>query len=127
MNTDRGKLRFEKETEAIIGCAMEVLNTLGHGLIEKPYENAMVVEFGLRGIPCRQQERFKVTYKGVAVGEYIPDLIAYDSVIVEAKVVDCIGAADVGQIMNYMKITNLEVGLILNFKRPRLQWKRVIL
>src|SRR6266550_7974731 len=75
---DDGKLLFRAEIFQIVGCAIEVLNTLGHGLIEKPYENALV-EFGLRNIPLRQQPAFDVLYKGQKVGLFIPDLIAFDA------------------------------------------------
>ena len=106
---------------------MTVLNTLGPGLLEKPYENALVVEFGLQGILYEQQPRFNVEYKGVVVGEYVPDLIAFDGIVVDTKVVEKIGNLEMGQMINYLKITRLGVGLILNFKRPRLEWKRVVL
>jgi len=75
MNTDEHGLRYGEESRKIIGCAMTVLNTLDHGFLEKPYENALCVEFGLQGIPFVQQHRFDVVYKSVIVGEYIPDLI----------------------------------------------------
>ncbi|MDD4102976.1 MAG: GxxExxY protein, partial [Kiritimatiellae bacterium] len=75
MNTNEHELILKDEVFAVVSCAMEVLNTLGHGLLEKPYENALAVEFGLRNIPYFQQQRYNVTYKGVCVGEYIPDLI----------------------------------------------------
>jgi len=117
----------EDETRQIIGCAMEVLNGLGHGLLEKPYENALVVEFGLMGVPFKQQPRFDVIYKNVKVGEYIPDLIAFDRVVVDTKVIEKITDLEIGQILNYLKITGLKVGLILNFKRPKLEWKRIVL
>ena len=106
---------------------MEVLNTLGHGLLEKPYENALVVELGLRGVPCAQQPRYSIEYKGVTVGDYIPDLIVAGQVVVDTKVVQSIGDHELGQMLNYLRITRLEVGLILNFKRAKLQWKRVSL
>ncbi len=126
MNTDGHGLRFEQETGEIISCAFEVLNTLGHGLLEKPYENSLCVEFGLRGIPWQQQPRYDVLYKTVKVGEYIPDLIVFDFVVVDTKVIERITDHDLGQMLNYLKITGLPVGLILNFKRGRLEWKRVI-
>ncbi len=114
-------------TFAIIGCAMEVLNELGSGLNEKPYENALVVEFGLRGLPCAQQRRFSVTYKGVNVGDYIPDLIVDDAVVVDTKVIDRITDIERGQMLNYLRITGLKIGLIINCRRPKLEWERVIL
>jgi len=126
MNTDAHGLRFEVETAAIISCAFEVLNELGHGLIEKPYENSLCVEFGLRGIPFVQQPRYDVVYKTVRVGEYVPDLIVYGFVVVDTKVIERIGDHELGQMLNYLKITGHPVGLILNFKRGRLEWKRVI-
>ena len=106
---------------------MEVLNALGHGLLEKPYENALVVELGLRGIPCRQQARFPVTYKSIVVGEYIPDLIAFEEVIIETKTIDHITDIERGQVINYLKITGLRVGVILNFKHAKLEWERIVL
>lgn len=126
-NTDKHGLLYEDETHQIIGCAFEVLNTLGHGLPEKPYENALVVEFGLKNITLQQQARFPVIYKTVKVGEYIPDLIAFDKIVVDTKVIEKIGDSEMGQMINYLKITGLKVGLILNFKHPKLQWERIIL
>ena len=116
MNTDRHRFLFKEETHQIIGCAMEVINTLAHGLLEKPYENAMVVEFGLQNIPFQQQPRFDVLYKCVKVGEYIPDLIVFDHIVVDTKTIERITDHEKGQILNYLKITGLHTGLILNFK-----------
>jgi GxxExxY protein len=85
MDTNDEKLLLKEQVFQIVGCAIEVLNTLGHGLVEKPYENALVVEFGLRRIPFRQQPSFEVLYKGHKVGLFIPDLIAFEAVIVDTK------------------------------------------
>lgn len=126
MDEDLRKFPFGKETFEIIGCAMEVLNELGHGYLEKPYENAMTVEFRLRGIPHVQQRLYKILYKGEVVGDYIPDLIAFNAVVVDLKVIERIGNNEIGQMLNYLKATNLPVGLIINFKRPELEWKRVV-
>lgn len=117
---------WEEETSKIIGSAFEVLNNLGHGYVEKPYENALVVEFKLRGIPYLQQPRYEIDYKGENVGIYIPDLIAFDGVVIDAKVNEKITDHEIGQMLNYLKTTGLQIGLILNFKRSRLEWKRVI-
>ncbi|RKY09777.1 MAG: GxxExxY protein [Planctomycetota bacterium] len=105
---------------------MEVLNGLGHGLLEKPYENALVVELGLKNILVNQQSRYDLMYKGVQVGEYIPDLITHGKLVVETKVVERITNHELGQMMNYLKITGLKVGLILNFKHSKLEWKRIV-
>jgi len=74
MNTKSEKLLLKDEVFQVVGCAIEVLNTLGHGLVEKPYENALVVEFLLRKIPFRQQASFDVLYKGHKIGLFVPDL-----------------------------------------------------
>ncbi len=127
INANEREYPLKEEAFQIVGCAMEVLNELGHGLLEKPYENALVVEFGFKDIPVSQQQTYDVLYKGVCVGEYIPDLIVYDQIVVDTKVVEQIGDHEMGQMLNYLKITGLKVGLILNFKRAKLEWKRVVL
>jgi GxxExxY protein len=126
MNTN-GSLLFKEEVFQIVGCAFEVLNTLGHGLNEKLYENSLTVEFGLKGIPYRQQPRFPVDYKGHRVGEFVPDLIALGAVIVDAKVIDRITDHERGQMLNYLRICGLRVGVLLNFKHAKLEWERVVL
>ncbi len=121
------KLLLKDEVYQIVGCAIEVLNELGHGLIEKPYENALVVEFGLKRIPFVQQPRYEVRYKGVVVGEFVPDLIAFNAVVVDTKVIEAITDHERGQMLNYLKITGHKVGVILNFKRAKLEWERIVL
>jgi GxxExxY protein len=121
------KLLYKDEVFHIIGCAIEVLNTLGHGIVEKPYENALVVEFGLRNIPFRQQPIFDVLYKERTVGVFVPDLIAFDAVVVDTKVVDRITDHGRGLMLNYLRITKLRVGVILNFKHAKLGWERLVL
>ena len=120
-------MSLRDEVYRIVGAAMEVLNGLGHELHEKPYENALVVEFGLRGIPFAQQPGYDIVYKQVKVGEYVPDLIAFNAVVADAKVVDAITDHERGQMLNYLRITGHEVGIILNFKRAKLEWERVVL
>ena len=127
MNTDGHGLVSEDQTREIIGCAMEVTNVLGHGFLEKVYENALCVEMRLRGIAYRQQPHYDVLYKNELVGEYVPDLIVLDSVVVDAKTFDNITDHEIGQVLNYLKIAGFQVGLILNFKHAKLQWKRVVL
>jgi len=135
MNTDKtpdlqkgaGEALHKQETHEIIGCAFEVINELGHGLNEKCYENSLVVEFKRRGIAFDQQRRFEVLYKSERVGEFAPDLIAYSKVIVDAKVIERITDHERGQMLNYLRITKLRVGLLLNFKHPKLEWERFAL
>jgi len=121
------KLLLKDETHQILGCAFDVLNEIGHGFHEKVYENALVVEFKLRKIPYEQQKRFPIIYKDVQVAEFVPDLIVFGSVIVDTKVIEKITDHERGEMTNYLRITKLRVGLILNFKNPRLEWDRVVL
>jgi GxxExxY protein len=127
MDTNDDKLLLKEEVFQIVGSAIEVLNALGNGLVEKPYENALVVEFGLRKIPFRQQPSFDVLYKDHKIGLFVPDLIAFDSVVVNTKVIDRITNHERGLMLNYLRITNARVGVILNFKRAKLEWERVVL
>ncbi len=117
---------YKKETDVIIGSAFDVLNEIGHGFHEKPYENSLVVEFGYRNIPFLQQPRYPLMYRGVQVSEYIPDLIAFGLVIVDTKVIERITDHEIGQMLNYLRITGLPVGLILNFKNSKLEFRRVV-
>ena len=84
------------------------------------------MEFRLKNIPYSQQEKYSVTYKGTPIGEYIPDLIVFDKIIIETKTVDRITDHERGQMLNYLKITRLSVGLILNFKNPKLEYERLV-
>ncbi len=122
MNTKSEKLLLKDEVFQVVGCAIEVLNTLGHGLIEKPYENALVIEFLLRKIPFQQQPSFDVLYKGQKIGIFVPDLIAFNSVVVDTNVIDKISDHERGLMLNYLRITGLRVGVILNFKHSKLEW-----
>ena len=126
-DTEETKLVLKHEVYEIVGCALEVLKGVGHGLHEKIYENALAVEFKLRGIAFDQQRRFDVLYKTVQVGEFIPDLITYGAMVVDTKVIDRITDHERGQMLNYLRLKKLRVGLILNFKHPRLEWERVVL
>lgn len=126
MNAD-GKLILKDEVYAIVGCAFAVLNELGHCGKEKIYENAPCAKMRIKGIPFAQQPRYTVMYKGTDVGVLIPDLVAYDSVIVDTKVVPEITDRERWQILNYLRVTGLRVGLLLNFYRPKLEWERLVL
>ena len=127
MDSSGKKLLFKNEVYQIVACAIEVLNTLGHGIVEKPYENALAVEFRLRAIPFRQQPVFDVLYKSTKVGLFVPDLIAFDAIVVDTKVVEKITDHERGLMLNYLRITSLRVGVILNFKHRKLEWERIVL
>jgi len=127
MDTNTEKLLLKDEVFQIVGCAIEVLNTLGHGLVEKPYENAWVIEFLLRKMPFKQQPSYDVLYTGHKIGLFVPDLIVFDALVVETKVIDKITDHERGLMLNYLRITTLRVGVILNFKHRKLEWERIAL
>jgi GxxExxY protein len=111
----------------IVGCAFDVVKEVGHGLHEKPYENALVLAFQDTDISVQQQVAFPILFKARPVGEYIPDIIADNAVIIDTKVIDRITDHERGQMLNYLRITGRRVGLIINFKRAKLEWERVVL
>lgn len=113
-------------SEKVIGAAMRVLNELKPGLDEKIYENALVVELQELGIPIEQQRQFEVCYIGQKVGLLIPDLIVGGQIIVDTKVVSAFNEGHVAQMIGYLAITGLQLGLLINFKNLKLEWKRVV-
>ena len=127
MNTKSEKLLLKDEVFQVVGCAIEVLNTLRHGLVEKPYENALVIEFLLRKIPFQEQPSFDVVYKGQKIGIFVPDLIAFNSLVVDTKVIEKISDHERGLMLNYLRITGLRVSVIFNFKHSKLEWQRIAL
>ncbi len=112
-------------TRQIIGAAMEVHRTLGPGLDEKIYENALCIEFSLLGLDFLQQTRHSVFYKGRPVGNAVTDLIIENKVVLETKVVDTFHETHAAQLLSYLRLTGLQVGLLLNFKNYSLQFKRL--
>ena len=127
MNTNSETLLLKDEVFQVVYCAIEVLNTPGHGLVKKPYENALLVEFLLRKIPFRQQASLDVVYKGHKISLFVPNLIAFGSVVVDTKVIDQISDHQRQLMMNYLRVTSLRIGVILNFNHPKLEWQRIAL
>ncbi|MDD5206587.1 MAG: GxxExxY protein [Desulfobacterales bacterium] len=114
-------------TYAINGAVFEVSRILGPGFLEKVYENALLQELKERGLEARNQAPIKVSYKGSAVGEYFADLLVEGKVIVEIKTVDSLGRAHEAQILNYLKATGIQLGLLVNFKKSKAEIKRMVL
>jgi GxxExxY protein len=108
-------VKDESLTEAIIGCAFQVHNTLGEGFLEKVYENALRIELAKRGLKVRQQEPITVYYDEQVVGEFYADLWVEDCVIVELKAVRSLDKAHEVQLVNYLTATGVDTGLLLNF------------
>ena len=124
MNTD--ERRFNAMTEKVIACAFNVSNGLGCGFLEKVYENAMVHELRKAGLGVEQQARFVVTYDGVAVGEYIADLLVERTVLIELKAVKALDDIHAAQCLNILRAMKLPVCLLLNFAKPRVEIKRFL-
>ena len=112
--------------KTVVGAAYEVSNVLGAGFLEKVYERALVHELVLRGLNVRSQATFPVGYKGQCVGEYVADLLIEDKLIVELKCVDQFSNEHLAQCINYLKASGMKLALLINFQKPRVEWKRVV-
>ena len=116
----------EKLSGEIIGAAMAVLNELGPGLDEKLYERALVIELRKHGHGVEQQKSFPVHYSGELIGNLVPDTIVDDLVIADPKVVEAFNETHTRQMIGYLAITKLQLALLLNFKRAKLEGKRIV-
>ena len=112
-------------TKKILQCAFEVQNTLGCGFLEKVYENAMKVALERSGLDVSQQTPLRVHFQDVLVGEYFADLIVAGAVLVEIKATESNPPIHVAQVLNYLKATGLPVGLLINFGKPKLYYRRL--
>jgi len=118
------KLLHEELTDVIIKTFYEVYNELGYGFLERVYLNSLYLELKTKGLNVEAQRKIEVYYKGIEVGEYYADLIVENLVILELKAADSIAPAFENQILNYLRGTNCEVGLLLNFgKKPEFKRK----
>lgn len=125
MNTDDTVMN--RVSECIIGCGITVSNALGAGFLEKVYENALTHELRKAGLLVSQQHGITVLYDGVVVGEYTADLLVESLVVVELKAAKTLDEIHFAQCLNYLRATRLRLCLLMNFGKPRLEVKRVIL
>lgn len=117
--------KYSELTEIIIKAFFNVYNSLGYGFLEKVYENAMMIELKLLGLNCEKQKPISVYYKSTLVGEYFADIVVENKVILELKAAEVLNEEHEAQLLNYLKATEIEVGLLFNFgKKP--QFKRQI-
>ena len=124
MNAD---MNINDLTYQINGAIFEVSRTLGAGFLEKVYENALTIELKERGMRAINQVPIKVSYKDTIVGEYFADILVEDKVILELKAVENLSKLHEAQILNYLKATGIQVGLLVNFKHPKAEIKRMVL
>jgi len=115
MNADNQDFKYKKLTEKIIRIFYRVYNNLGYGFLEKIYENAMMIEFKKEGIFAVAQFAIKVFYEGEVMGEYYADILVDNKVVVEIKAAKHLVEENEAQLLNYLKATDIEVGLLLNF------------
>jgi GxxExxY protein len=123
MNADERECLVNK----IIGGLLEVSNTLGAGFLEKVYEKALVLELNARGMRALAQPMLSVRYKGVLVGNYSPDVLVEDEILIELKCAESLAKEHFAQCINYLRATDKKIALLVNFQRPKLEWKRVVL
>jgi GxxExxY protein len=123
------ELIFKDEVYAIAGAAMEVYYTLGIGFLEPVYQAALAIEFNGRGVPYVREPSLRISYKEVQLNKiYRPDFVCFDQIIVELKSQSRLSGVDEAQIINYLKITNKRVGLLMNFGAlPKLEWRRYVI
>ncbi|HEC98966.1 MAG TPA: GxxExxY protein [Proteobacteria bacterium] len=114
-------------TYQINGVIFEVSRTLGAGFLEKVYENALIIELRNKGLKAESQVPVKVFYKEETVGEYFADILVQDKIIIELKAVENLSKLHEAQILNYLKATGIQVGLLVNFKHPKAEIKRMVL
>lgn len=122
-------LRFENETYAIRGACFEVYNAMGHGFLENIYQECLGIEFKERGIPFEEHPTLHLKYKNHVLNKtFVPDFICNQTVIVEIKAVSSLTDEHTAQVLSYLNVTGLSLGLLINFgHHPGLESKRIIL
>ena len=120
------KLLNEDITEKIIGACMEVSNELGFGFLESVYEKALVIALRENGLNVEEQSPLEVRFRNISVGDFKADIVVDNCVLVELKAVNSLRPEHEAQIINYLKGTGIQIGLLVNFGRPKLEWKRFI-
>jgi len=122
------ELLYKEEAYAIVGAAMEVYNTLGSGFLEAVYQEALEIELAERSIPFESQKELYVYYKGRRLERtYAADVVAFGKIIVDLKALDRLTSREEAQLLNYLKATGIELGLLINFGAAgKLEWKRMI-
>jgi len=119
-------LVYEELTEKVIGICFEVSNELGSGFLESVYQKALTIALIQKGLTVEEQVPLKVKFRGQVVGDFYPDILVSSKLILELKSIKSINSEHEAQMINYLKATGLNVGLIINFGRTKLEWKRLV-
>ena len=112
--------------EKVVGAIYEVANVLGAGFLEKVYERALVVELRARGLQAEAQAAIRVLYKGELIGDYFADILVEGKLLMELRCVDSLSNEHIAQTLNYLKATGRHIALLVNFKHPKVEWKRIV-
>ena len=126
MDTNGKKILYKDLSYAIVGLAMQVHNKLGYGFLEKVYENALMVQFRRKEIKAKQQAPITVYFNREVVGDYYADILVEDKIIIELKTAEKISGAHRAQVLNYLKATGLQLAILLNFGKEKLEYERFI-
>lgn len=122
------RLIFKDEAFALIGAAMEVHREKGCGFAEPVYQECMEIELANQKIPAEAQKEMAIFYKGRRLKKtYLADFVAYGKIIIEPKALDQLTSREESQVINYLKSSGLELGVLINFGAPSLEWKRIVL
>jgi GxxExxY protein len=122
------ELIFKEEAYQVIGMCMEIHKTLGMGLKEINYKDAMEIDLLEEGIQFDREKKFAVTYKNqVLRNPYIPDFVVFDSIILEIKATPCIIESHLSQALSYLAVSGMKLALVINFGERSLNWKRLVL
>ena len=121
------KLLEHELTEQIIGACLEVSNELGCGFLESVYRKALIIALNDKHLNALAHSPLDVIFRGISVGQFQTDIIVNSRVILEIKCVRCILVEHEAQLLNYLRATGVEVGLLINFGKPKLEWKRMVL
>ncbi|MBL6992142.1 MAG: GxxExxY protein [Bacteriovoracaceae bacterium] len=113
-------------TEKIIGACFEVSNELGVDFLESVYEKALIIALADKEIDATAQSPLKVLFRDKVVGDFYADILVEDKVIIELKAVKALSPEHEAQIINYLKATGIKVGLLINFAKPKLEWRRLV-
>jgi GxxExxY protein len=118
-------LPYSELTRDILGCCFDIMRELGPGFLEKVYKNALLIAMRQKGLQVEVEQPFEVTFRGQVIGRYNADLVVSKTVIVELKCCDSLAREHQAQLFNYLKVSQMPIGLLVNFRRRKLEWKRL--
>jgi GxxExxY protein len=125
MNDEEKGLPYSELTSDILGCCFEVMKELGPGFLERVYKNALLIAMRQKGLQVEVEHPYEVVFREKVIGRYSADLVVSQTVIVELKCCESLIREHQAQLFNYLKVSHLPIGLLVNFRRRKLEWKRL--